>query len=90
VISRACGIFLRKSLSKVAAQLAAALQLRMMRALRMVALFSWPKWGGIWYFDIPSPNTTVFSVLRPLSIALWGSLVPPYSLVVLLEAFEGT
>jgi len=23
----------------------------------------WPKWGGIWYFDIPSPNATVFSVL---------------------------
>jgi hypothetical protein len=24
--------------------------------------------------DIPSPNTTVFSVLWPASIALWGSL----------------
>ena len=42
----------------------------------------WPKWGGIWYFDIPSPNTTVSSVLWPPSIALWGSLVPPYTLVV--------
>jgi hypothetical protein len=39
----------------------------------------WPKWGGIWYFDIPSPNTTVFSVLWPPSIAMWGSLVPPYT-----------
>ena len=46
--------------------------------------------GGICYFDIPSPNTTVFSVLWPPSIALWGSLVPPYSLVVLLEAFTDT
>jgi hypothetical protein len=37
--------------------------------------------GAIWYFDIPSPNTsntTLFSVLWPPSIALWGSLVPPY------------
>jgi hypothetical protein len=40
-------------------------------------LLRWPKWGGIWYFDIPSPNTTVFSILWPPSIALWGSLVPP-------------
>jgi hypothetical protein len=36
----------------------------------------------IWYFDTDSPNTTVFSVLWPPSIALWGSLVPPYTLVV--------
>jgi hypothetical protein len=48
------------------------------------------KVGGIWYFDIPPPNTTVFSVLWPRSIALWGSLVPPYSLLVLLEVFIGT
>ena len=40
------------------------------------------KVGGIWYLDIPSPNTTVFSVLWPPSIALWGSLVLPYTLVV--------
>ena len=48
--------------------------------------------GGIWYFDIPSPNTTVFSlhVLWPPSIALWGSLVPPYTLLVRLEAFADT
>ena len=38
--------------------------------------------GGIWYSDIPSPNTTVFSVLWPPSVALWGSLVLPYTLVV--------
>jgi hypothetical protein len=37
---------------------------------------------GIWYFEIPSPNTTVFSVLWPPTIALWGSLVFPYTLVV--------
>jgi hypothetical protein len=36
----------------------------------------------IWYFDIPSPNTTVFGILWPPSIALWGSLVPPYTLSV--------
>ena len=46
--------------------------------------------GGIWYFDIPSPNSTVFSVLWPPSIALWGSLVFPYSLVVQYEAVTGT
>jgi hypothetical protein len=33
-------------------------------------------------FEIPSPNTTVFSVLWPPSIAAWGSLVFPYTLVV--------
>jgi hypothetical protein len=44
--------------------------------------------GGIWYFDITSPNNTVFSVLWPPSIALWGSLVPPYTLVVRLEALQ--
>ena len=38
--------------------------------------------GGIWYFDIPSPNATVFSVQCPHSIALWGFLVPPCTLVV--------
>ena len=36
----------------------------------------------IWYFDIPSPNTTIFGILWPPSIALWGSLVPPYTLFV--------
>jgi hypothetical protein len=47
--------------------------------------------GGISYFDIPSPtsNTNIFRVLWPPSIALWGSLVPPYTLVVRLEAFTG-
>ena len=39
-------------------------------------------WGNIWYFDIPSPNSIVFSVLWPTSIALWGSLVLPYMLLV--------
>jgi hypothetical protein len=55
-------------------------------------LHRWPniKWGGIWYFGIPSPNTTVVSVLWPPSIVLWRSLVPPYTLVVRLEAFTGT
>ena len=38
--------------------------------------------GGIWYSDTPSPNTTIFSVLWPPSVALWGSLVLPYTLVV--------
>jgi hypothetical protein len=38
-------------------------------------------WCYAWYFDIPSPNTTVSSVLWPPSIALWGSLVPPYTLL---------
>ena len=38
--------------------------------------------GGIWYSDIPSPNTTVFGVLWPPRIALWGFLVLSYSLVV--------
>jgi hypothetical protein len=43
------------------------------------------------YFEIPSPNTTVFSVLWPPSIALCvGSSVFPYTLVVQLEAFTGT
>jgi hypothetical protein len=41
------------------------------------ALLWWPKRGGIWYFDIPSPNTTLFSVLWPPSIALWGPWCPP-------------
>ena len=47
-------------------------------------LLWWPKWGGIWYFDMPSPNTTVFSALWPTSTALdlWGSLVFPYTLAV--------
>jgi hypothetical protein len=35
-----------------------------------------------------STNTTVFSVLWPTSIALWGSLVPPYTLAVQLEAYN--
>jgi hypothetical protein len=30
-------------------------------------------------------NTTIFSVLWPPSIALWGPSVPPYTLVVRLE-----
>ena len=42
----------------------------------------WPKQGGVWYFDIPSPNTIVFSVLWPTSIALWGSAVLPYNVLV--------
>ena len=46
--------------------------------------------GGIWYFDIPSPNTTVFSALWPHSIALWGSSVPPYTMVVQYAAVTGT
>jgi hypothetical protein len=37
----------------------------------------WPKWEGIWDFEIPSPNTTVFSVLWPPSIALWGPWCSP-------------
>jgi hypothetical protein len=31
---------------------------------------------------IPSPNTTIFGILWPPSIAPWGSLVPPYTLFV--------
>jgi hypothetical protein len=61
--------------------------------LPCAALLLWfPKWGGILYFDIPSPNTTVFSVLDlwPPSIALWGSLVPPYTLLLRLEKFAST
>ena len=43
--------------------------------------------GGYWYFDIiPSPNTTVFGVLWPPSIALWGSLVPPCTILVRYRA----
>ena len=38
--------------------------------------------GGIWCSEIPSPNTTVFSVLWLPSVALWGSLVLPYTLLV--------
>jgi hypothetical protein len=34
------------------------------------------------YSYTPSSNTTIFSVLWPPSIALWGSLVLPYTLVV--------
>ena len=60
-----------------------------LRCMRCVQLW-WPKWEGIWYFEIPSPNTTVFSVLWPPSSALWWSLVPPHTLVVRLEAFKGT
>jgi hypothetical protein len=45
--------------------------------------------GCIWYFDIPSPNTTVFGILWPPSIAHWGTLVPPYTLFVQLDAFTG-
>jgi hypothetical protein len=36
--------------------------------------------GGIWYSDIlvdlSPPNTTVFNVLWPTSIALWGPVLP--------------
>ena len=49
--------------------------------------------GGIWYFDIPPPNTTVFSVrvvLWPPRIALWGPLVLPYTMVVQLKALTCT
>jgi hypothetical protein len=70
-----------------AARGARASQLRA-PAVRMKAQCYGGRSGGVfaWYFDIPSPNTTVFSVLWPPSIALWGSLVPPYTLVVRLKA----
>ena len=38
--------------------------------------------GTLTYRVTPSPNTTVFGILWPPSIALWGSLVFPYTLVV--------
>jgi hypothetical protein len=39
--------------------------------------------GDTWCSDILSPNTTVFGILWPPSNALWGSLLLPYTLVVL-------
>jgi hypothetical protein len=45
--------------------------------------------GCIWYFEIPSPNTTVFGILWPPSIALWGSLVPPIYHVCALRHIYG-
>ena len=59
-------------------------------SIRMLRCYGGRTEGGTWYFDIPSPNTTVFSVIWPTSVALWGSLVFPYTLVVRLEAFTGT
>ena len=45
---------------------------------------------GTLTYVIPSPNTTVFSVLWPPSITLWESSVFPYTLVVQQNAFIGT
>jgi hypothetical protein len=41
------------------------------------SLLWWPKWECISYFEIPSPNTTVFNVRWPPSIALWGPWCSP-------------
>jgi hypothetical protein len=57
------------------------------RRSRYASCYDGRSTGGIWYFDIPSPNTifnTVFSVLLPPTciIALWGSLVLPLIMLV--------
>jgi hypothetical protein len=65
-------IMLRRQRSRLAPEPRGGTERAMVNS--MVAMYR-PKWGGIWYFDIPSPNTTVFSVLWPPSIALWGSLL---------------
>jgi hypothetical protein len=44
--------------------------------------------GGTRYSGIPSPNTNVFGVLWLPSIAQWGSLVLPYTLVMAADCKE--
>ena len=79
-------------------------QLQLVLFKKQLRLIWWPKRvheapavdlrGGILYSDIRTyPHlieTTVFSALWPHSVALWGSLVLPYRLLVRLEAFAGT